>query len=383
MTPDWLSRAPVAPVLEALEGTGHRAFVVGGAVRNAIMGRPVRDFDVATSATPDEVAAAFGKRARVVPTGVGHGTVTVVLGAFAVEVTTFRRDVATDGRRAVVAFSTDPGEDARRRDFTMNAIYLDRRGAVLDPVGGVADARAGRLRFIGAPDDRIREDYLRALRYFRLFAEYGDPTKGFDTAAVSAIAANLDGLALLSVERVTDEVLKLLAAPDPAFAIAGMERSGVLTAILPGAATTAFFELVHIEAAAQVAPDPIRRLAALTFDCPLRLSRKDAQKFDRLQALRGAATGIAEIAWREGATLALDTALLRAAGLSQPFEHDRVGRDIAHAAAAVRPISARDLMDDLRGRALGEALDRATAAWIASDFTLTREALLAIARNEG
>ena len=383
MTPDWLSRAPVAPVLEALEGTGHRAFVVGGAVRNAIMGRPVRDFDVATSATPDEVAAAFGKHARVVPTGVGHGTVTVVLGAFAVEVTTFRRDVATDGRRAVVAFSTDPGEDARRRDFTMNAIYLDRRGAVLDPVGGVADARAGRLRFIGAPDDRIREDYLRALRYFRLFAEYGDPTKGFDTAAVSAIAANLDGLALLSVERVTDEVLKLLAAPDPAFAIAGMERSGVLTAILPGAATTAFFELVHIEAAAQVAPDPIRRLAALTFDCPLRLSRKDAQKFDRLQALRGAATGIAEIAWREGATLALDTALLRAAGLSQPFEHDRVGRDIAHAAAAVRPISARDLMDDLRGRALGEALDRATAAWIASDFTLTREALLAIARNEG
>lgn len=226
-------------VCALLESGGHQALFVGGCVRNAVLGAPASDVDIATDAHPDEVMTlAKAHDVRAVPTGIEHGTVTLVLDNVPFEVTTFRRDVATDGRRAVVAFSDRMEDDARRRDFTMNALYADRHGELYDPVGGLPDAQARRVRFIDDPVQRIQEDYLRILRFFRFGAWYADAALGWDADALSAIAQTLDGLRSLSAERVGAEMIKLLAAPDPAPAVAVMARTGVLHTLLPGADPT-------------------------------------------------------------------------------------------------------------------------------------------------
>jgi poly(A) polymerase len=256
----WMTAAETRAVLDALGGEGR---FVGGAVRNALLRKPVADIDIATPLTPDEVtrrltAAGLG----AVPTGIEHGTVTAVANGKPFEVTTLRRDVATDGRRAVVAFTTDWAQDAQRRDFTMNALYADASGEILDTVGGVADLEAGRVRFVGDAATRIREDYLRILRLFRFHAWYG---KGeMDSDALHAAAAGKAGLAQLSAERVQKELLKLLEADDPAAVLRVMAASGILAEILPGALDIVRLErLASIDANAFFAPDPALRLAAL------------------------------------------------------------------------------------------------------------------------
>ncbi|CAN0587043.1 unnamed protein product, partial [Ectocarpus sp. 12 AP-2014] len=184
---------------------------------------------------------------KPVPTGIDHGTVTVVADHDPFEITTFRRDVETDGRRAVVAFADTLDEDAKRRDFTMNALYARIDGTVIDPLGGLPDLRARRVRFIGDATDRIREDYLRSLRFFRFHAWYGNPDNGMDSDALAAIASHLDGLESLSRERVGAEMVKLLAARDPAPAVAAMRATGVLGRLLPGADDRALAPLIHLE----------------------------------------------------------------------------------------------------------------------------------------
>lgn len=234
ITEDWLTNPATQAVCAALEAGGAQALFVGGCVRNALMGVPVSDIDISTDAVPERVivlAEAAGIKA--VPTGIDHGTVTLIKDGIPHEVTTFRKDVETDGRRAVVAYSTCIEEDAARRDFTMNALYARSDGTVLDPLGGLPDLRARRVRFIGDAGDRIREDYLRSLRYFRFHALYGCDELGFDPEALAAIAGNLDGLATLSRERVGAELLKLLSAPDPA-------PTAVSTALPPPARATAW-----------------------------------------------------------------------------------------------------------------------------------------------
>ncbi|MEP1942651.1 MAG: CCA tRNA nucleotidyltransferase, partial [Sulfitobacter sp.] len=202
----WLTSNSARSVYDAVAAAGHQVFYVGGCVRNALLGAPVSDVDMATSATPEQVIH-LSKQAglKPVPTGIDHGTITVVADGIGYELTTFRRDVQADGRRAVVAFSEDIRDDARRRDFTMNALYADREGVIIDPLGGLDDLRAAKLRFIEDADQRIREDYLRALRYFRFHAWYGNNSEGLDAEALGAIASNLDGLKTLSAERVGAE----------------------------------------------------------------------------------------------------------------------------------------------------------------------------------
>lgn len=277
VTGDWLTADGTQVVFAALQADGHSAFAVGGCVRNALMGVSVTDVDIATDATPDVVqklAQAAGLKS--VPTGIDHGTITVVAGGTGYEVTTFRADTETDGRHAIVRFSTDMAEDAARRDFTMNAIYADATGQVVDPLGGLPDLEARRVRFIGNAKDRIAEDFLRILRFFRFAAWYGDPDLGFDAEALAAIANSLDGLAGLSRERIGGEVIKLLTALDPAPAIGSMEQTGVLHAIVPGSTTRGLAPLIHFEQTNNVAPDSIRRLASFgVFDSgALRLSKK-------------------------------------------------------------------------------------------------------------
>jgi len=226
ITADWITNPATRAVCAALAVDGGQVLFVGGCVRNSLLGLAVADIDIATDLEPELVMKlARDAGIKAIPTGLDHGTVTLVKDGLAHEVTTFRKDIATDGRRAVVAFSTNIEEDAARRDFTMNALYARSDGTVIDPLGGMTDLVARRVRFIGQASDRIQEDYLRSLRYFRFHAWYGDAEAGFDPDALTAIAANLDGLAQLSRERVGSEMLKLLTAPDPAPSVAEIGRA--------------------------------------------------------------------------------------------------------------------------------------------------------------
>lgn len=290
----WLAEPDVIRVMDALLA-GASARYVGGCVRDRVRGVPSTgrqvDVDIATTASPErviELLQASGIKAA--PTGIEHGTITAISNHRPVEITTLRRDVATDGRRAEVAFTDDWMADAMRRDFTMNAIYADADGALFDPLGGISDAKAGLVRFAGDPDTRIKEDYLRILRFFRFYAWCG---KGeIDRDGLQACARNISGLAQLSPERVAKELLKLLAAETPAPAMRQMAASGVLSAVLPEARNIErLVAMADIDARHFFEPDAILRLGALLADdgdeaarLAARLRLSNAQR-DRLSAM--------------------------------------------------------------------------------------------------
>lgn len=375
---DWLTDPAAQRVLRMLGDAGHQAYVVGGCVRNALMGRPVADVDIATDARPDTVLA-LAKQAglRAVPTGIDHGTVTVIVDGTGFEITTFRADIATDGRHASVRFSDHIMDDARRRDFTINALYCDAQGHILDPLNGLPDVHARRIRFVEDPDRRIKEDYLRILRFFRFAAWYGDPADGLDADALAAIAANLDGLVGLSRERIGSEVTKLLTAPDPSPAVAAMQMTGVLAQVLPGTSPQALGPLIHNEGLVGIAPDPLRRLAALGFadGAGLRLSRADQRQLAALRDAIGGPDNPATLGYRLEAGLARDVILLRAAVFEQPLDRQQIAQTLAGSKAHF-PVKARDLMPMYTGAALGARLTELELRWIESNFVLDKAALL-------
>jgi poly(A) polymerase len=257
----WMT-APETRAMMAALGEGNARFV-GGPVRNALLDKPVSDIDIATSLKPDEVVKRLEAAGlKAVPTGIAHGTITAVAKGKPFEITTLRRDVETDGRHAVVAFSDDWKEDAQRRDFTMNALYASADGEVFDSVGGVEDLNARRVRFVGDPVTRIREDYLRILRLFRFHAWYGEGE--IDSAALHAAAAEKAGLAGLSGERVQKEVLRLLGAEDPMQSLRAMAATGILGDVLPGALGLPRLErIIAIDTDNFFEADAVLRLAAL------------------------------------------------------------------------------------------------------------------------
>lgn len=261
----WFSNPALRRVFDLLNADGGVVRVVGGAVRNSLMGLPVSDVDMATTLVPDEVVArAKAAHIKAVPTGLAHGTVTLVVDGAPFEVTTLRRDVATDGRHAEVAFGTDWTEDARRRDLTINALYADASGEVIDLVEGLADIETRTVRFIGEAQERVAEDYLRVMRFFRFFAYYG--TGRPDAAGLRACAGAKEKLSTLSAERIWSELKKLLAAPDPVRAMLWMRTSGVLSQVLPESekwGIDAVHGLIATEAAFGWRADPMLRLAAI------------------------------------------------------------------------------------------------------------------------
>jgi poly(A) polymerase len=267
----WMAWPQTQAVITALEARGLSdcARFVGGCVRNTVMGKPIDDIDIATVLTPDEVIEALAAAGlRSIPTGVDHGTVTALSGGRPYEITTLRRDVSTDGRRAVVAFTQDWDQDAQRRDFRFNTLYADIHGRIYDSTGeGINDAREGRVVFVSDPETRIREDYLRILRFFRFHAWYGRGEA--DQDALAACEALKGGIESLAAERIQKEVLKLLAADDPRQALRLMAATGVLSSILPAVKSLARLDgLITIETEQLFENDPELRLAALIPEDP-------------------------------------------------------------------------------------------------------------------
>jgi len=359
-------REGVAALVDALGGAAGEVRFVGGVVRDTLLGIDVADVDLATVHAPDEtIARLAAARIKAVPTGIAHGTVTAVLASGPVEVTTLRRDVSTDGRHAVVAFTDDWREDAARRDFTMNALYADPvSGQVVDYFGGLDDLAARRVRFIGDPYARIAEDHLRILRFFRFHARFGD---AIDQPGLDACAARANDLMALSRERIAAELLKLLVAPGAVAVVRLMIAHGILRAVLPEIVEAeAFATLAAREAAAGVAPDPIRRLATLVpaataeaIGARLKLSNADRKRL--IAATAGAGDeGARALAYRVGRDQAIDRLLV-------------AGRPVADLngwSAPRLPIGGGALV--MRGLAKGPdvaaALKRIETRWIAEGF---------------
>lgn len=289
----WMTEGPAARVMRALTAEGDAARFVGGCVRDALVGRPIRDVDIATPLSPERVTVLLEKaRLKAVPTGIEHGTITAVADKTGVEVTTLRLDVETDGRRAKVAFTDDWQADAARRDLTINTLFADADGTVHDYFGGVDDLANGRVRFVGDPAQRITEDYLRLLRFFRFHADYA--TGDLDAPAVAAAKALAPNLTSLSGERLRQETLRLLTARRGADVWAEMLSLGIVQHYLPWATSLDRLRAVgSLEQRHGLAPDPVRRLAALTMTgCGrevaerLKLSRAEGERIIALDAAR-------------------------------------------------------------------------------------------------
>ncbi len=318
----WQQREGMKALRTALDAKAGATRYVGGCVRDTLLGLPVSDVDLATRLTPEAVMARLAKaRIKAVPTGIAHGTVTAVVSGKPVEVTTLRRDVATDGRRATIAFTDDWREDAARRDFTINALFADPVALqVHDYFGGEEDLAARRVRFIGDPLTRIAEDHLRILRFFRFFARFG--TGDADGEGLAACAARANDLMALSRERIADELTKLLALPAPVVAVRLMVEHGILKPVLPEIGPEGVERLERLvgrEEEAAVPAHPLRRLAALLPPDPdvaasvarrLRLSNRSAKRLAAAAARTGDQDGPELLAYRIGAEEAVDRILL-------------------------------------------------------------------------
>lgn len=402
----WMTEPRTRAVLDALAAGGVTARFVGGCVRDAVLGRPIADIDLATAAAPETVMALLREAGvKVIPTGIEHGTVTAVSGGKPYEITTLRHDVETDGRRAVVAFTDDWEADAARRDFTMNALSLEPDGVLHDPFGGIEDLRAGRVRFVGDARQRIGEDVLRLLRFFRFHAHYGRPPPDADALAACRDMAHL--LPRLSAERVRVELMKLLSAPAPGDVVRLMRDEGVLDHFLSQAtAVDRLDRLVAIETEIG-ACDPLRRLAALLpvdserarrLASGLRLSNRERDRL--LQIIEPAYAVTSDLAeaerrralYRLGPEAWRDAVIAAWADAGAPAS-DRGWRELYELAERWQvprfPLTGRDVkrLGVPEGAEVGRLLDATEAWWIEGDFAATakqcRERLAEIVASGG
>ncbi len=391
----WMTRVETRDVMSALAAGGRPARFVGGCVRDALLGRGVADVDIATEEAPDrvlELLQAAGLRG--LPTGIEHGTITAISGGVAHEVTTLRRDSETDGRHATVAFTDDWEADAARRDFTFNALYADADGTLYDPVGGLADARAGRVRFVGDARMRIAEDVLRLLRYFRFYAHYG--RSGPDEQALAACREMAPRLSSLSAERVWSELRRLLMAADPAATLDLMAKAGVLPHVLPEATSRRRLgALTRLEARRDIQPDAIRRLAAAlevdeegarSLSIRMRMATAEARRLMALAApvlrpdLRAGDAANRVVLYRLGEETWRDLALIGAAGDGDPDGGDwePVLSLPGRAPVPIFPLTGGDIREAGidQGPRVGALLDEIESWWIDGGFAADRAACL-------
>ncbi len=397
---DWFAWPETKKLFGVLAGKGIETRAVGGAVRNTLLGRPVKEVDFASTATPEQVTE-LAERAslKVVPTGIDHGTVTVIVGKRPFEVTTLRRDVETFGRRAKVAYTDDWAIDAGRRDFTMNALYVSADGALHDPLGGYGEIAEHRVRFIGDAVERIREDYLRILRFFRFNAAYG--TAPYDGKGIAACVRERDGLEQLSAERVGAELMVLLAAPGAGDALTAMYDYGLLVSLLASAPLLADFQhLAALEEAIGAAPDPVLRLGVLVVMVPedaerlgrrFRLPNADVKRLDAIGSNRDLSAGSSE----EAAKAALyrlgnggyRDRVLTAWARSGDGPDDPRWRQLVELPDRWKvpefPVKGADLiaLGFSKGPRLGKALKAIEDKWIAGGFVGDRAGSLEAARK--
>ncbi|QND62965.1 CCA tRNA nucleotidyltransferase [Mesorhizobium loti] len=402
---EWLTEKHLQRLLAALAEGGEEARVAGGAVRNTLMGQPVADIDIATTCLPGEtIHRAEAEGFKAIPTGIEHGTITVVAGGKPYEITTLRADIETDGRRAKVSFGRDWKLDADRRDFTINALYAEADGRIVDLVGGIADIEARRLRFIGDPEARIREDYLRILRFFRFFAWYGDGRP--DAEGLKACARLKEGLAQLSAERIWSELKKLLSAPDPSRALLWMRQASVLSTALPESekwGIDAIHGLTKAEKDLGWTVDPLLRLEAIVPPDAARMKTlAERLKFSTAEADRlrhwALATAVepktteSELAKRlyrgdrqgfvDRLRLSLAAARVRAvednAALLEAGGFSRLLAFAAKWEKPLFPLKGTDLtaLGATPGPKLGEILRNLEAEWVEAGFAPDRDALV-------
>ena len=394
----WMTAAETTAVMAALTVDGEPARFVGGCIRDAILGNAIGDVDIATPAPPETVIARLAAaEIKSVPTGIDHGTITAIVGAAHFEITTLRRDVETFGRHARVAFTDDWAADAERRDFTMNALFGDADGTIYDPTGGLADLRAGRVRFVGDPAARIEEDVLRLLRFFRFHAWYGRSPP--DKDALAACRAMADRLPGLSSERVWSELRRILLAPDPAAALDLMAEYGVLDHLLPEARPRArLAALCRLENRLEFAPEAVRRLVSVVDVTPdaaaglarrLRLSNKQRDRIVANVEHAGALTSGMDARasrralYRLGADLFRDVVLVGWAG-----DGVAAWEGLWRSAEDWQPpafwLTGRDALSlgIAKGPAVGRALGRVEEWWIGEDFGPDRAACLQRLREE-
>ena len=364
-----------------LKSAGYQAWLVGGAVRDALLGRSVEDIDIATGARPGQVQSLAERGGfKTLLDGYGFGTVKFLIDGQSIEVTSFRKDHGCDGRHSAVTYSDTIEEDAKRRDFTINALYADDSGNLCDPLGALDDLNSRRIRFVGRPAARIREDYLRILRFFRFHAHFAGTAHDMDAPAVEAIRKHADGLRKVSRERIGAEMMKLLTSPSPSYALRQMDATGVLRRILPGAGTETLAELERLEQRFGLDPDAERRLAAIGAADPLaslRISRAMANRVATLRKQAMRTTPAGELGYRSGERAAVDICILRSALTGVPLTAG-FREDIERAARQRFPVAAGDLIDSLQGKGLGDRLRLLEQRWIESGFVLTKEKLLAL-----
>ncbi|RLQ88351.1 CCA tRNA nucleotidyltransferase [Notoacmeibacter ruber] len=406
----WLKEPELQTLLAALGSEGEKARIVGGAIRNVLLGMPAGDIDIATTTDPAETTRRIeGAGFRAIPTGVEHGTITAVAGGRVLEVTTLRADIATDGRHAKVRFGTDWADDARRRDFTINALYADADGTVHDFVGGLDDLDTRTIRFIGDARERIEEDYLRILRFFRFFAWYGEGRP--DADGLRACAALKTGLDRLSAERVWSEMRKLLAAPHPRRALLWMRTASVLTTIIPESEKWGIdlvAPLVETGEQAGWEPDALLRLIAMlppdasrlaALAERLKLSNAERDRLLAFATTDPVAAGVSDRElkvrlYRQGHgpvrdRLRLSLASARGRAAEQDGALIEAGRYAAMLDLVeswdipVFPLRGADLLEAgiPAGPEIGKRLKAAEESWIESDFSLAREDLLTQALN--
>ena len=393
---EWLKRADLQTLFAAFPDGALR--FVGGCVRNSLMGHAVSDIDIASKLDPDAMMAALKEAGiRYVETGVAHGTITAVIKGTPYEITSLRQDVETDGRRAVVSFTQDWDKDAQRRDLTVNALYADLSGHVFDPTGeGLEDLKARKFRFVGDAALRIREDYLRLLRFFRFMAWYGGEAP-FDNEALTAARELQSGLKKLSAERVWSELKKLLLAPDPSRVVRVMSQQGVLETLLPESSNADGLELyVKLEQREGLAPDPLARLMAMSAREPLQmalLAKRLKMSKSETARLRGWADddGVLDpyaddrtkfqVIYKSGKAVVIDRARLRAAGEPDVIKSAHWINLADLAAGWTRPefpLTGNDLKEAgvKPGPEMGRVMKALEALWVRSGFTVDKPKLL-------
>ncbi|MCB1505749.1 MAG: CCA tRNA nucleotidyltransferase [Hyphomicrobiaceae bacterium] len=397
----WLRDTATMKVFDVLERAGYQGRAVGGTVRNTLLGEPISDIDMATDATPEQVTLAAQRAGlRVLPTGIAHGTVTIIVKGKPFEVTTLRKDVSTDGRRATVAFTSDWAEDAMRRDFTINALYCDRHGNLFDPVGGLQDIEHRRVRFIGDAHQRIREDYLRILRFFRFSATYANGH--LDPVGLAACDIERTGMACLSAERIHHELLRLLAAPHSVPVLKRMSELNFLDDLLACphnveafAALRALQEELSQRYSLEMLPDPVLGLVALAASDRnavlalrqrLRLSNAETERMAqareaaRMMPATGNGEGIHACIYRHGSRYVEDGLLLNACEAPQRLDLNELAQRISLArtwSPPQMPVSGGDVVARgiPPGPRVAEILKQLEAWWIAQGFPQDRAAI--------